>query len=607
MERRDFLAAGFALTGALIIPTVRAQSEMRRGAVIIGVDQPVGLPKLRAARTGARSVSDWLQEEGFDVKLFVDGEKPVKASDIVTAITEFVKRGTLEQLVVYFAGHGFISGTLSEFWLLSGAPENPNEAISLAESCMNAELSGIPNVVFISDACRSRADSLAAERVHGTVVFPSRTSSPNVNSEVDQFLATRVGAASYEVSVGESSSAFEGIYTACFLDAFKHPYSAMIQTVDGKSVVPNRRLKSYLAEEVPKRAQARSIRLDQRPDSKVYSDEPTYIAHVSGSGQTTSNPPAPTLADAARSSIWNLQASGLPQQYSVQQLNAIAKNSGFDSARNSIVQAQGLPSKLSTRTGFAISGEKLEAVVAQPGVIVRFANSSGNGLATALVEVDLDGMPAASLALRFSGGSGTVLAALDGFIGNVVIDGGNVNNVSYVPSRQSALASAYESEADRLEQLHADVATAARFGVFRIEGPRDGRQRAAAKLADRIHLLKGIDPTLGLYAAYACTDAGLIDKIDSIHAVMRDDLHVDLFDVAMLAGKLSGKRLDNPDNPVPICPMLSQGWGLLRIKDIRLPEEIISAREHLRVSLWATFDSEGMQIVERFVRAGSLT
>ncbi|OUL96277.1 caspase family protein [Paraburkholderia hospita] len=607
MERRDFLAAGFALTGALAMPTVRAQSETRRAAVIIGVDQPVGLPRLRAARTGARTVADWLQGEGFDVKLFVDGENPVKASDIVAAITDFVNRGTLEQLVVYFAGHGFISGTLSEFWLLSGAPENPNEAISLAESCANAELSGIPNVVFISDACRSRADSLAAERVHGTVVFPSRMSSPNANSEVDQFLATRIGAAAYEVSVIESSSAFEGIYTACFLDAYKHPYSTMVQTVDGKSVVPNRRLKSYLAQEVPKRAQARSIRLDQRPDSKVYSDEPTYIAHVSGSGRTTANPPAPTVSDVATSAIWSQPASGVQQRYSVQQLNAIAKNSGFESARNSIVQARGLPGKLSTRSGFAISGQKLEAVVAQPGIIVKFANSTGNGRPTAFVEVDLHGTPAASLALRFSGGSGTVLAALDGFIGNVVIDGGNVSNVSYVPSRQNPLRSAYESEADRLEQLHAEVATAARFGVFRIEGPRDARQRAAAQLADRIRLLKGIDPTLGLYAAYAYADAGLMNKVASVHAFMRDDLHVDLFDVAMLAGKLSGRRFDNTNNPVPICPMLSQGWGLLRVKDIRLPEGIVAAREHLRVSLWATFDSQGMQMVERVVRAGSLT
>src|SRR5438552_610960 len=170
MERRDFLGAGIALTGALAVRSVRAQpGNSNRAAVVIGVDKAGNLPKLRAARSGARTVAEWLKGEGFDVKLFVDDPNPVKASDLFAAINAFVNLGTLDQLVIYFAGHGFISGTLSEFWLLSEAPDNPNEAVSLNESCTNAQQSGIPNVVFISDACRSRAESLSAERVHGTV------------------------------------------------------------------------------------------------------------------------------------------------------------------------------------------------------------------------------------------------------------------------------------------------------------------------------------------------------------------------------------------------------------------------------------------------------
>jgi hypothetical protein len=208
------------------------------------------------------------------------------------------------------------------------------------------------------------------------------------------------------------------------------------------------------------------------------------------------------------------------------------------------------------------------------------------------------------VALRFVDGSGTVIAALDEYIGNVVVDEGKVSNVSYVPSRQSPMRSVYEQEAKRLEQLHAAVATAAQFGVFRIEGPKETRRGAAAQLADRIRMLKGIDPTLGLYAAYAYADAGLADKVDSVRGIMRGDLGTDLFDVAMLAGALSGRRLGDPNGPVPFCPMLSQGWGLLRVKDIRLPEAVAAARDHLRVSLWMTLDREGMQIVENVLRSG---
>ena len=75
------------------------------------------------------------------------------------------------------------------------------------------------NVVFISDACRSLADSLRAERVQGTVVFPSNGSNANVISDVDQFLATRVGAAAYEVAVTESAAAFEARVESA-LDSF---------------------------------------------------------------------------------------------------------------------------------------------------------------------------------------------------------------------------------------------------------------------------------------------------------------------------------------------------------------------------------------------------
>src|SRR5262249_54780930 len=92
----------------------------------------------------------------------------------------------------------------------------------------------------------------------------------------------------YEVSsISERAASFKGIYTDCFLDAFQHPYLTMVLDVDGRPVVPNRRLKTYLALEVPKRAQAHGATLSQRPDAEVCSDEPTYIAHVSGSDRSS--------------------------------------------------------------------------------------------------------------------------------------------------------------------------------------------------------------------------------------------------------------------------------------------------------------------------------
>ena len=85
---------------------------------------------------------------------------------------------------------------------------------------------------------------------------------------------------------------------------------------------------------------------------------------------------------------------------------------------------------------------------------------------------------------------------------------------------------------------------------------------------------------------------------------MRGDLGVDIFDVAMLSGELSGKPPEGPRGAYPFCPMLSQGFALLRVNDVRLAESIVAARDHLRPSLWTTFDKDGMQIVEKALRDG---
>jgi hypothetical protein len=93
------------------------------------VDQPEGLPKLHAAVSGAKMVADWLEnEQHYKVARLTDDKQPVSGADIFRAVDNFVKLETVQQLVVYFAGHGSVVG-FGEFWLLSEAPHNPNEAV----------------------------------------------------------------------------------------------------------------------------------------------------------------------------------------------------------------------------------------------------------------------------------------------------------------------------------------------------------------------------------------------------------------------------------------------------------------------------------------------
>lgn len=601
MDRRTFLVAGAALASRLrrAQRTGTRNAAPLRAAVVIGVDKPGDLPPLSAAAKGARDVADWLKQEQFEVTLFDDSVAPVTTAAVFAAIDGLVRRGTLDQLVVYFAGHGFISGALSEFWLLSGAPNNPNEAVSLTESAKLAELTGIRNVVFISDACRSLPDSLGAQRITGSVIFPNRNRPSNAQTDVDQFLATRIGAAAFEGKpVAEASSAYAGVFTTCFLEAFQHPYPEMVYALDGTNVVPNRRLRTYLSTEVPKRAALLSPNIVQHPDSKVYSDEPTYISRVVA--RQVANPPAARagVADVALTALWGARAGGGRGAgngvFSTADLAVAADKTGFNAASREVTGVWPLAEAFTERSGFVVRGAKVVRASVTPGNAVQLDINPTEG--TRHVPVDVSRTRGCSVALSFEDGSGTVLAALDGYVGQVFVDRGVVSSVNYIPTRRGEHWGEFNAERKRLEEYHALVATAARFGVLRFDGPRRERERQAAELAGKIRMLKGIDPTLGIYAASAYADAGLTNHVMSVRGAAKLTLNVELFDIVMLSRALP------PERPmVPCCPMFSQNWALLRALGVELWGPIAELKSNLAVSLWLTFDSQAMAQVHRYL------
>ena len=133
MRRRDLLTSAAAITGTFASRAVFSQGNAgQRAAVVIGVNRAGNLPILRAAVSGAEQIGEWLRTQGFEVRLLVDTDsRNVEVAEIFDAIWAFVDRGTVTQLVIYFAGHGFVNN-YSEHWLLSKAPNNnPNEAVNL--------------------------------------------------------------------------------------------------------------------------------------------------------------------------------------------------------------------------------------------------------------------------------------------------------------------------------------------------------------------------------------------------------------------------------------------------------------------------------------------
>ena len=301
--------------------------------------------------------------------------------------------------------------------------------------------------------------------MEGGVIFP--TLRIFNGAEVDRFYATLAGDVALELPLVESVGQYEGIYTSCFLDAFRRPAQDMVRTVtvDGATVnmVPNRRLKPFLKRVVSQAAQAKSIKLDQKPDAILECDESYYLGQVRTSkrGPKTTSPltsdVAAGVADIARMEI----ARSIGEAPSIAGLgpldfsdpdNRVTYDHRLD---NLMTWEPRLPSAqlLVNNPSVAITGATVESVIGvnvQADVaheaLVRLTPSFGVG----------------SLILRFNDGSGTVLAILNGYNASIVVDDGRVVNVSYLPTFSEGWNA--DQEQRRLDELRAKVAAAARSG-----------------------------------------------------------------------------------------------------------------------------------------------
>ena len=270
---------------------------MTKAAIVIGVNKTGDLPILKDAAAGAGRVAEWLTSEGYQTQALLDEKTPgaptpVRAHEVFSAVAAALEPGTCEQLVIYFSGHGYLNDG-SEHWLLSDAPANPNEAISVEENIQLARDCGVPNVIFVSDACRSTPQSIKADRVRGTLIFPNTGVSATARADVDRFFACLPGDPAYEVAVDKSSGVYSALFTHCLQDAYLDTPKAETLTIEGIEVLTNRKLKKLLPGLVETRANKVSATLFQKPDAIIESDPEVYLGRVHRS-------PAPTDPQSAK-------------------------------------------------------------------------------------------------------------------------------------------------------------------------------------------------------------------------------------------------------------------------------------------------------------------
>ena len=579
---------------------------LKKAAVVIGVDRTGDLTPLTSAAAGAQRIAKWLEGEGFKVECLTDKDgNPVTIEAVEKAVESFVTRPASNHLLlVYFSGHGYWQAR-SDVWLLSGAPTKTREAINLGRAASAAVYSGIPNVIFVSDACRSLPNSRSGAMVDGSGLFPNYEEIVDT-SKIDYFKATSEALPAYEGKIfGEQQS----VLTFALMSAYREPDPDMVLEIDEGSekfeVVPNRRLETFLQRKVDSILFDIDPKLTQRIEVNVPSQDGVYLARVvrpALRGQPASQGPKPPppirdpAADAAAAITRSLMAPppggiGTPFDMKLEVKSKTEKQ----------IQDR-LPDKsvdhFETEMGLVVHGAAVtHAVASKPRPILAELVVPGDGQSAPGI-IRLHSQRATSVAVTFADGRCVVLAALPGYIGHVRYDAQGVSDVSYVPSSNNWRWGEYNQKRGELDRMRAMVSLAVDHNTFRVSSNQE-----ANALADRIRYSKGVDPSLGLYAGCAFSQAGNDKELVSVIEYMRDDLNADLFDLRLLAGRHPIAR-GSQYPVVPFCPMLTQSWNLLPTKRTGAHPTLHTASAYLCGSLWATFEPEGAKIINEAIDSG---
>lgn len=587
----------------------------KRAAVIIGVGKTGGLVQLNSPVPGAKQVADWLEGEGFKVQCLTDETGPVTAEEVRKAIKKFVTLPPqFHLLVVYFSGHGYWQ-TRSDVWLFSEAPTNPDDAINLDGAIDLARYSGIPNVVFISDACRSLPDTRSGAYVRGIDAFPNYDQI-NTKSKVDWFKATSEARAAYEDKI---NGVTQSIMTYVLKQAYVEPAPHMVREIleGGKKiqVVPNRKLDEDFFQR--KVNAVLNPKYTQRIEVNVPSGDDIYISRVLGPLRSMKpempegpEPVGPT-GGLTQKTVGFDASQAVSSALTVRGLG-VGRSNARDLLRVSKSETEAALSRrlpfgpvdhFESECGFTVMGVRVKkAVTTKKGRAVRVELlDKGDGKASAAVIRLWNVEPAMSLAIQLEDGKCSILPGLRGYIGHVIFDDEGMANVSYVPSSNNQSRWFwYEQRKEEIDRLRALVSLAVDHENFRIRSERE-----AESLAATIRVEKAVDPTLGLYAAHAFSQAGKEEKVLSVLRYMREDLGADLFDVRVLASRmLRDEKQHIPQ--VPFVPMLTQTWNLLRPRGLDLPPLLEEARPYLCNSLWTTFHPRAADRIMEAIKEGEL-
>lgn len=564
----------------------------RKCAVIIGVNQTGQLPKLQGAVKGAEDFYAWADAKQFDTALITDKTETVTVRKIKDAIKEFTKEKTYDLMIIYFAGHGFLKSAYDEYWLLSDAPEDPNEAVNVLSSKSFARKCRVPHVVFISDACRSRPADAQISEVVGSSIFGNPGGRNEIDStmNIDMLFATMPGDPAYEASIDEALPGYKGIYTEHLIKGLNGKVSGIQDTyMNGQTpirVIYSNPLQDYLAEEVPKAAEKISIKVTQKPYAEITSRAPKFLVEV--------EPPQSVkeLITPRRQSGGRIPSGRKGNRLSFTLTNAAKKYPKQAEPKASAEEISEMQGILKTEpedfTGFVI--KDLGAVPVLYGNIAGMEVRENQELVIRLSPITKNN----TVLLALPGNRSVPLAVLPDFIGTVTIQDGIIIDINYHPSLKNRRFPQYQSAMQEVDARRAAIALGTRDGLFRTSNNIDQLISSASYFRN----FKALDPMLGLYAAYAYAQAGAAERIQSVYEYMFREKEPVLFDVVML-NNLFSENKDIKERTASACPILNQGWSYLTGDKEQVSPELWEISRYREPGLWTTFNEKG---TEKFIQ-----
>jgi hypothetical protein len=580
---------------------------MRRAAILIGVSSTEGLPKLQAVESGIALMQEWAtgqKIEGDRLIILTDRSDPVRAFQIADAINSLVQRRDIDQLIVYFSGHGIHNR--GDIWLLSGAPKLGSEAVNVEASIQAARSCGISHVVIIADACRVAAEGIQGLNVQGIDIFPNEPVDGR-ERPVDAYFACARGKPALEVrDVAEAARGFSGLYTEVLAECLAGMHSDALHITEENGVevahVPVWNLADKLEAEVPARLKAklgRTPTINQTPVARITSRK----SWVSRLFPFQSMPSRHDYVDVLGCSAGEeLSAFDAADQVFKSMLfgetDALDNGvlGGADDERDwggalflSTAADLAVPLRPGHRTmrcGIALRGMSAFRV---HGCRVRWTVDDRGRQ----VEIDLNDKPVIVL-LELENGDGVLVPVISGFIAHLRFKEGELAHLAYEPAISSS-GFAYWREHKESRAVLATVAAAAGMGVLRVKGP------AAAMLRRSLNMHRKADLSLALYAAYAYHDSGQRHRVGMLNTLLRKQFGFVFHDLALLAGRGALRQAQERGNVLSAIPMLSRGWLLLNVFGAELPPVLAELQANLQPSLWTLLNPAGTQFLVRAI------